>query len=127
VPLSFTTWGLVLALSVIVASLGMLPVLPGVNVTLNVHLAPAARLVPQGIVPPETTEKSALPAKLDKLNAPLELFVKVSVCAVLVVPTVCDAKVRLAGAMVKGRTAVPVRLTICWFMDMAVSEITSAP
>ena len=111
-PVSFTTCGLVLAPSVIVASPGMLPVLPGVKVTLNVHFAPAARLVLQGIVPPEVTEKSELPAKLDKLSAELELFVKVSVCAVLV-PTVCDAKVRLAGAMVTGRTAVPVRFTTC--------------
>jgi hypothetical protein len=115
------------AVSVIVAAPGMLPVLPGVKVTLNVHLAPAARLPPQGVVPPDTTEKSALPAKLDKLKAALELFVKVSVCAVLVVPTVCEAKVRLAGAMVTGRTAVPVRFTTCWPTDVSLSEITSAP
>ena len=125
-PVSFTTCGLVEAPSVIVAAPCRLPVLPGVKVTLNVHLAPAARLVLQGVVPPATTEKSALPAKLDRLRAEVELFVKVSVCAVLVVPTVCDAKVRLAGAIVTGRTAVPVRFTTCWPMD-ALSEITSAP
>ena len=55
-----------------------------------------------------------------------ELFVTVSVCAALGVPTVCDAKVRLAGAMVTGRTAVPVRFTTCWAIA-APSEITSAP
>ena len=112
-PVSFTTCGLVLALSVIVASPGMLPVLPGVNVTLSVHLAPAERLPPHGIVPPDTTEKSEVPAKLVKLNAELELFVSVNVCAALWTPTVCDAKVRLAGAMVRGKTAVPVRFTTC--------------
>jgi hypothetical protein len=126
VPVSFTTCGLVLAPSVIVAAPGMLPVLPGVNITLNVHLAPAARLVLQGIVPPEVTEKSALPAKLDKPKAEVELFVKVSVCGLLVEFTACDAKVRLAGAMVTGRPAVPVRLTTCWLIA-ALSEITSAP
>jgi hypothetical protein len=104
----------------------MLPVLLGVKTTLKVHLAPAARVVPHGIVVPGVTEKSTVPAKLKGLSVVPELFVTVSVCAGLGVPTGCDAKVRLAGAIVTGRTAVPVRFTTCWPMD-ALSEITSAP
>ena len=84
-PVSFTTCGLVLALSVIVAAPWMLPVLAGIKVTLKVHLAAAARLPPHGIVPPGATEKSALPAKLDRLRLDPELFVSVKVCAGLVV------------------------------------------
>jgi len=105
----------------------MLPVLPGVKITLRVHLAPAARVVLQGAVVPGVTKKSALPVKDKELSIVPELFVTVSVCAALGVPTGCDGKVRLAGAMVTGRTAVPVRFTTCWPMDVALSEITSAP
>ena len=84
-PVSFTTCGLVVAVSVIVAAPGMLPVLAGVKVTLKVHLAPAARLVLQGIVVPGTTEKSALPANDKEVSVAPELFVSVKVCGGLVV------------------------------------------
>jgi hypothetical protein len=105
----------------------MLPVLLGVKITLKVHLAAAARVVPHGDVVPGVTEKSMLPVKDKEVSGEPELFVKVSVWAGLGEPTGCDAKVRLVGAMATGRTAVPVRFTTCWSTDVALSEITSAP
>lgn len=110
----------------IVAAPWMLPVLLGVKTTLREHLAPMARVVPQGVVAPGATEKSTLPVKDKEVSVTPELFVSVKVCAALGVPTGCDAKVRLVGAMVTGRTAVPVRFTTCWLIA-APSEITSAP
>ena len=126
VPVSFTVWGLVEAASVIVAAPLIVPVAEGVNVTLRVQDALAATLAPHGVVPPEVTEKSPLPTKLVSVSAVEALFVTVSVCAALVVPTVCAAKVRLAGAIVTGTTAVPVILITCC-ATAALSEITTAP
>ena len=47
VPDRFTTWGLVLALSVIVSAPILLPIAPGLNTTLMLQVLPAARLAPQ--------------------------------------------------------------------------------
>lgn len=101
------------ALSVTVTAPLMLPVVLGVKVTLRVQVAPAATLEPQGVPPPAVAEKSPLAVKLKELRVVVKLFVIVSVCAALVVPTVVEAKVRLVGAIVTGRTAVPVRFTTC--------------
>jgi hypothetical protein len=68
-----------LLLPVIVAAPWKLPVRLGVKVTLKVHLAPTARLVPQGAVPPAVTEKSTLPVKDKEVSIEPELFVKVRI------------------------------------------------
>src|SRR5580692_3539362 len=60
------------------------------------------------------------------LTAVARLFVRVTVCAALVVATVCAAKVRVAGAKVKGKAAAPLASTTCWLMA-ASSVITTAP
>jgi len=91
----------------------MLPVALGVNVTLNVHVAPAATLAPQGSAPPGTAEKSPLAARVLRVSATFSLFVRVIVCAALVVVTGCAEKVRLVGDMITGRTAVPETLKTC--------------
>ena len=54
------------------------------------------------------------------------MLVMVTVCDALVVPTVCAEKVRLVGAKLTGRTAVPVRFNICCATG-AVSVTTAAP
>ncbi len=91
----------------------MLPVALGVNVTLNVQVAPAATLAPQGVAPPGTAEKSPLAERLERVSAMFSLFVRVIVCAALVVPTVWAVNVRLVGVMLTGRTAVPETLKTC--------------
>ena len=69
-----------LLLPVIVAAPWKLPVRLGVKVTLKVHLAPTARLEPQGAVPPAVTEKSTLPAKDKEVRGmEPELFVTVRI------------------------------------------------
>ena len=91
----------------------MVPVAVGVNVTFSVHALFAGMLAPQGVVPPPMTAKSPLPENPDTLSAALELFVMVSVCAALVVPTVWPVNVRLAGVIVTGTIAVPVIFKTC--------------
>ncbi len=55
------------------------------------------------------------------------VFASVTVCAVLVVPTNCEAKVRLGGVIIGGgAVAVPVRVTDCG-EPVALSEIVSDP
>jgi hypothetical protein len=56
----------------------------------------------------------------------LKLFVRVTVCAALLVATVCAAKVSAVGANVSGRADVPLVSRICWF-TVALSVITTAP
>ena len=125
-PVSFTVCGLVEALLVTVTAPLMLPVVLGLNVTLTVQDAPAAMLEPQGVPPPAATEKSPLAAKDKELRVVVRLLVMVSVCAALVLPTTVEAKVRLVGAIVTGRTPVPLRLATCG-ESLPVSETTTAP
>jgi hypothetical protein len=54
------------------------------------------------------------------------LFVSVTVWAALAVPTVCAAKVSVAGAIVSGKAAVPLASSICWLIA-ALSVMTTAP
>src|SRR5215813_4585468 len=86
------------------------PVVVGVNVTLIVQAAPARSEVPQLLVWP----KFVL-AVIDVIVSVVEpMFVNVTGWAGLVVPTVCEAKVRLPGASVTPDvTPVPSRLTSC--------------
>jgi len=72
----------------------MLPVALGVNVTLNVHVAPAATLAPQGSAPLGRQRISAGREGV-KSERDISLFVRVIVCAALVVATGCAEKVRL--------------------------------
>jgi len=58
-------------------------------------------------------EKSPLAARVLRVSATFSLFVRVIVCAALVVATGCAEKVRLVGDMITGRTAVPETLKTC--------------
>jgi hypothetical protein len=89
----------------------MEPTMLGVKVTLNVHFPPEASVAPQGFVPEGAAAKSPLATKLDIVSVPPELFVSVTVCGALVVPTVCALKVRLVGSNVTGTTPLPEALT----------------
>jgi hypothetical protein len=87
VPERAAVWGLLVPLSVTVTAAVRAPVAVGLKVTLMVHWAPAAKLVPQ----PFVWAKSALLVPV--MAMPLTLtdeavpFFRVSACAVLVAPT----------------------------------------
>jgi integral membrane sensor domain MASE1 len=56
----------------------------------------------------------------------LRLLVSVTVCAALLVATVCAAKVSVVGAKVSGSALVPLASSICW-LTVALSLMTTAP
>lgn len=70
-----------------------LPVAEGVNVTLMVQLAPAAKVLPQALV----CVKSPLAVMADIVSGPSPLFVRVTIWALLLEPTSWLENVRLAG------------------------------
>jgi hypothetical protein len=83
IPLNGIVCGLLAALSVMVTDPYRLPLAVGVKVTLIVQFAPAATVVPHELA----CAKSPVAATLVMINDPLPLFVKVTVCAgVLVDP-----------------------------------------
>lgn len=108
VPLKLAVCGEPLALSEIISAPVRVPTTDGVNVTEIVQLAPAATLVPQLLV----SAKSPDAAIELSVRAAWPEFVSFTACAVLVVPVVCEAKVRLVGDSVAvGVAATPVPLS----------------
>ena len=83
------------------------------NVTLNVHFPFAANVAPQAFEPEGVAVKSPLVAMLEMVSVPPELFVSVTVCGALVVPTACVPKLRLTGDSVTGIAPVPVTSMTC--------------
>src|SRR6185436_6721761 len=75
------------------------PAAAGVKVTLTVQLAPAPRLAPQVLVCENSVEPEVMPLRV---TVAVPGFRTVTVCAALVVPTFCVAKVRLVGFAVSG-------------------------
>lgn len=69
------------------------PVAVGVKATLILQLALGARVVPQVVV----RVKSPLVMVEEMKSATLSVLVSVRVCAALLVPTFCEAKVKLVG------------------------------
>ena len=93
-PVRGTARGLPLALSVIVSVPVRDPITVGVNVTLMAQVAPAATLAPQVFV----WAKSPVTTMEVIARAVLPLFVRVTLCAALVVVRNCPPKARFAGA-----------------------------
>ena len=81
-PDSATVCGLVLALSLTLSVPLRVPIAVGVKVTLMVHLAPPARLLPQLLV----CEKSPLVVMLVMLSETVPVLVRVTGLEALVVP-----------------------------------------
>ena len=77
------------ALSLMVTAPLRAPAAIGVKVTLMAQAAPAATLEPQVLV----WEKSPVAVMLVMLRAPLPVLLRVTVCALLLVPTACAGKV----------------------------------
>jgi len=85
VPVRWTSCEVLLvALSVIVKVPVRVPAAVGVQVTLIVQLAPAFTLLPQLFVSPNSSEAAIF--EIRRVAAPV--FVRVTVCGALVVPTV---------------------------------------
>jgi len=126
VPERLTVWGLVIALSATSSTAARAPFAVGLNVTLTVHFAPAAKVAPQVVADwlksPAFVPVNVLP---DIVRAVGRLFLIVTIFAVLVVPTVWAAKVRLDGVTDTGAIPVPVKLTDCGLL-FAPSVIVSA-
>lgn len=115
-------------MSVIVTVPVRVPAVVGVKVTEIVQLAPAATLVPQLCVSAKSPE-----AAIDAMvRAALPELVSFTVCAALVVPSVCEAKVRLVGervtvgAVTTGVSPVPLKVTVCG-EPVALSTTVIAP
>jgi hypothetical protein len=114
VPLNATIWGEPVALSAMVIEPVRLPAAVGVNVTEIVQLAPIAKVAPQVCV----CAKSPDAAIEAMVSTAVPELVKVNVWAELVVPSVCEAKVRLVAESVAVGTwacpvAVPLREILC--------------
>jgi hypothetical protein len=113
-PLRDTVCGELPALSVIVTVPVRVPAAVGVKVTEIVQLAPAATPVPQLCVSAKSPE-----AAIDAIvRGALPELVSFTVWAALVVPSVCEAKVRpvgervTTGAVTTGDTPVPLKATV---------------
>lgn len=102
------------------------PVTVGVKVTLMLQFAPAASVLPQLFV----WAKSPLAAMVAIDKGPVPLFVRMTVCAALVLPTLWAGKVTVVGERVApgtvGRDPVPLRLTD-WGLPEALSETFRDP
>ena len=85
VPVSDTTCGLPLALSLTVSEPVRVPVVVGLNLMLIVQLLLTARELPQVPRPPQV--KSPEMVSAPKLMAEVPVLVKVTNCAELIVPT----------------------------------------
>jgi hypothetical protein len=125
VPARLTVCGLPEALSVIV-SIPAYPAAPlGLNVTLIVQLPPALSTLPQLLLSAKLV--ILLLTELIVSVAP-PVFVNVTVCAALVVPTVWLLNVSDAGVTiavgVAGLAPVPVRLTICGLPEALSATLT---
>lgn len=124
VPVSETDCGEPAALSIMASVPRLVPIAVGVNVTEIVQLAPAATLAPQVFVSAKSPE-----AAIEVIfKAAASELVSITVCAVLVVPSVCEAKVRLAGVSVTVETPEepdPVSDTVCSPLAARVATIRS--
>jgi len=113
VPLKAIVCGEPLALSVIVMDAVSAPVVVGARWPWMVQFAPTARLVPQVLA--NTNEDAFAPASvmLVIVNAAVPLFVIVTDCELLEVPTVVAGKEMLVAESVTGATPVPLSAIDC--------------
>jgi hypothetical protein len=110
VPFNATTCGLPNALSVTVTDPVREPMPVGEKVTESEQLAAAASDAPQVFVSP----KSPLALIEAIVNELVPLFISVTGCAALIVPTTCELNCKLPGESVAtGPLPVPVSGTIC--------------
>jgi hypothetical protein len=102
----------------------------GLKVTLIVQFAPALTLLPQVLV----WEKSPLAAMLETASEAVPVFVRVTVCAVLLVPDIWAEKVSEVGdKLTADPIPVPLKVTVCMLaaspllLSVTVSVPVSGP
>jgi hypothetical protein len=122
VPVSGMICGLPKAPSATVRAPVITPLTLGVNVTLMVQVLLTA-MVPVQVL--AEMPKSPLAVTVPMVRATVE-FVKVTVCAALVLPMAVLAKVSVAGARVRGAIPFPVKSTTC-VPGVALSVRVTAP
>ena len=124
VPLKLTLCGLLVALLVMVIAPVRVPASVGVKVTLMLHEPPTPKPAPQLFV----EAKSPLAVMLVKLRPALPLFVNVTSCAVLLVPTFYPVKPSDVGLSATSGTPIPMPLRVIVFGLLAASlVITTLP
>ena len=102
VPLIDTDCGLPTSSSVNVSVAASGPNWPGANLTSTEQSVPAVKVEPHVLVPSlKSEELTPIIATEFKVSEKVPVFVSVSVCAVLVIPTNCMPKSRLGGASVR--------------------------
>src|SRR2546425_743803 len=91
-----------------------LPIVDGVNVILIAQLVPAATALPQLFVWAKSTLFVPVMVMLLMASEPLPEFVKVTVCALLVMLRGWFPKLRLVGEkVIAGDVPVPVKPIVC--------------
>jgi hypothetical protein len=101
----------------------LVPIAVGLKVTLRVQLALAATNEPQVLV----SEKLPLTLMLVIVRLAFPVFLSVTLCALLLVPSFCAGKVKEVGERVTtGAVPVPVRLTV-WAVGLALSVMVTTP
>jgi hypothetical protein len=117
VPLRLSSCGLPGASSAIETAAFRVPVPAGVNVTVIEQVAFGASVAGEtGHVfdMPNSAERSPIRLMLVIVSGDVPVFRSVEDCEALVVPTTCDAYVRLAGVSdTAGWTPVPLSATVC--------------
>lgn len=98
VPLSATVCGEPVALSAIESVAAKLAAETGVKVTETAQLEPAASELPQVLVSAKSVGLAPVMVMPVIESVAFPVFISVAVCAAVVVPTVVDAKVSVAGA-----------------------------
>jgi uncharacterized protein YybS (DUF2232 family) len=114
VPDRLTACGLPVALSAMLTEAVSALAREGLKVTLIVQVPPAATELPQVLVWAKSLAFVPAIPTLVMVNVALPPFVRVTLCAVLVVPSAWFPKDRLVEESVTDATApVPERLTVC--------------
>ena len=110
VPVRLTAWGLFTASSVNVSAPERTPIAVGENVTVTVHVAPGAILVPHVLL---AIAKSPIVTILVKLRALFFWFVRLTDWLALVLPAAIFPNPRLLVDRVTATIPAPVRLAVC--------------
>jgi hypothetical protein len=123
VPVRPTACGLPVALSAILIEAVRVPAAVGLNVTLIVQFAVAASDAGQVLVWAKSPALVPVTLTLVIVNAALPLLVSVMLCAALVVPTVCELKVKLVGASVTAGPLAPVTVPVAVTVTLDVPSV----
>lgn len=122
VPVRLTVCGLPIPLSLIVTVPVLAPLATGSKKTPMAQLDPAERLLPHELIWPKS---AGLVVTLEMMRGTIPVFISVTVCGRLLVPTNWFAKVMLEGETVTtGVKALPVSITV-WGLLRALSEMVT--